>query len=81
MKTWFIHDNCRTRHLTERLAEECAAEKARKTVVRCDDQSNNGVRVWVYRDTNGTSVDADCSCFGNPARVHSTTGCPVLKGC
>lgn len=46
----------------------------------CEDQSANGVRVIVIRfPSGGTTVEADCQCFGLPWRVHSTPSCPRLK--
>jgi hypothetical protein len=45
-----------------------------------EDQSKNGVRVWVFKDRDGNSVvDADCDCFGTIGRVHSNMQCPVYK--
>lgn len=45
-----------------------------------EDQSRNGVRVIVYRRwDDGTVVEADCHCFGNPKRVHSNLHCPFRK--
>lgn len=42
-----------------------------------EDQSRNGVRVLVHRvPGQGTTVDADCSCFGSDFRAHSRTDCP-----
>ena len=42
------------------------------------EQSKNGVNVKVYRFLHGTTVSADCSCFGMPFRTHSIETCPVL---
>lgn len=42
-----------------------------------EDQTKNGVRVIVTRTRNGTFVDADCQCYGNPGRAHSSSNCPV----
>jgi hypothetical protein len=42
------------------------------------DQSKNGVNVKINRFQHGTTVSADCSCFGMPFRTHSTEDCPVL---
>jgi hypothetical protein len=42
------------------------------------DQSKNGVNVKIYRFQHGTTISADCSCFGMPFRTHSTEDCPVL---
>ena len=39
-------------------------------------QSKNGVRVVVDKSEEGSVVESDCSCFGNPNRVHSREGCP-----
>lgn len=39
----------------------------------------NGVRVKVTRFCGGTTVEADCQCFGAPFRAHSTTACPLFK--
>jgi hypothetical protein len=45
-----------------------------------EDQSRNGVRVHVRRFKNGsTVVDADCQCFGLAFRLHSSSGCPLLR--
>ena len=44
-----------------------------------EDQSRNGVRVIKYTSDEGTVVEADCQCFGNPRRVHSSSNCPFLK--
>ena len=49
------------------------------TVVTLDDQSKNGVRVLVRRSDGGSTVEADCACYGNPQRVHSSRLCPVFK--
>lgn len=42
------------------------------------DQSRNGVKVVVWKGENGSTVECDCSCFGNSLRVHSNPSCPVL---
>jgi hypothetical protein len=44
--------------------------------VTSEDQSRNGVRVLVRRFDGGTTVEADCSCFGSDFRVHSQPDCP-----
>ena len=44
-----------------------------------EDQSANGVKVLVYRNMDGSYVDATCACFGILGRVHSTEMCPFLK--
>lgn len=67
-----------------------ARARARARKVRCrecgharvdrrirEDQSRNGVRVIVWREKNGTVVDAACSCFGIPGRCHNTESCPL----
>jgi hypothetical protein len=43
-----------------------------------EDQSRNGVRVIVHRNENGSTVEADCGCFGAPNRLHTNPCCPVL---
>lgn len=48
------------------------------TMPRVEDQSRNGVRVRVLHYPGGTVVDADCSCFGMPKRVHNNERCPRL---
>lgn len=45
---------------------------------RFHDQSRNGVRVLVHRSVNGTTVDADCGCFGLPGRAHTNINCPLF---
>jgi len=46
------------------------------------DQSRNGVRVRVTRHysrtgrAEGTTVQASCSCYGSPNRVHLDENCP-----
>ncbi len=48
-----------------------------KNEVKKEVQSKNGVRVVVYRDKDGnTIVDASCSCYGMPFRVHDRENCP-----
>ena len=43
-----------------------------------EDQSRNGVKVIVTRfEAGGTTVDADCQCFGIQGRVHSSMLCPL----
>lgn len=45
-----------------------------------EDQSKNGVKVFVFRDFDGNSiVEASCDCLGIYGRVHSTDTCPVYK--
>lgn len=44
-----------------------------------EDQSRNGVRVIVRRSEEGSSVEADCSCFGLVQRLHSNTNCPLFR--
>ncbi len=39
-------------------------------------QDRNGVKVRVHEHPNGTTVEADCGCFGSPLRVHTSTYCP-----
>lgn len=46
-------------------------------VLFVDDQSKNGVRVIVRRWKDGTTVEADCKCFGSYLRIHSNPMCPV----
>lgn len=41
-----------------------------------EDQSKNGVRVIAHRSAEGSTVDADCECFGSNFRVHSREDCP-----
>lgn len=41
-------------------------------------QDRNGVRVRVRRSENGSTVEADCRCFGNPRRTHSNPFCPLV---
>ena len=43
------------------------------------DQSRNGVRVIVHRWTDGSTVEADCQCFGGAFRSHSTSDCPMFR--
>jgi hypothetical protein len=57
----------------------------KKTVKRIEreDQSRNGVKVIVtrFRDNlgvSGTTVEADCNCFGHPMRACSSSQCPML---
>lgn len=45
---------------------------------RHEDQSNNGVRVIVHRNENGTWVDAQCGCMGSRLRMHTSMDCPLL---
>ena len=47
-----------------------------KPRVTIEDQSKNGVRVIVHRSAEGSTVDADCECFGSNFRVHSREDCP-----
>lgn len=42
-------------------------------------QDRNGVKVRVRRNEGGSTVVADCSCFGHPFRVHSNVNCPLLR--
>jgi hypothetical protein len=45
-----------------------------------EDQSQNGVKVIVFRFKNGsTVVDASCQCFGTTFRLHSNERCPLLQ--
>jgi hypothetical protein len=44
-----------------------------------EDQSRNGVRVIVYRNENGSTVDAACQCFGSRRRLHSNPHCPLIE--
>lgn len=51
-------------------------------VVRSD-QSANGVKVTVWRfhdehGVSGTTVEAECQCFGHDLRAHSSPICPAL---
>lgn len=39
-------------------------------------QDRNGVKVRVTRADDGSTVEADCSCFGHPFRTHSRMTCP-----
>lgn len=55
---------------------QCKCKKPKFTV---EDQSRNGVRVIVRRFKHGTTVEADCQCFGSPMRAHSRADCPNLK--
>ena len=48
-------------------------------IPRKEDQSRNGVRVIVWKYSDGSVVEVDCQCFGNPKRCHSTLSCPLLK--
>jgi hypothetical protein len=41
-------------------------------------QDRNGVKVRVHLHDNGTTVDADCQCFGSSQRLHTNPFCPVL---
>jgi hypothetical protein len=41
-----------------------------------EDQSQNGVKVIVRRIPGGTTVQADCDCFGSRWRAHSNPKCP-----
>lgn len=45
-----------------------------------EDQSHDGVRVLVHRREHGTTVEADCLCFGNKGRCHSNPNCPNMGG-
>lgn len=42
------------------------------------DESRSGVRVIVHRQHDGSTVEADCQCFGSWMRIHSNPSCPVL---
>lgn len=44
-----------------------------------EDQSKNGVKVIVRRTSQGSTVEASCSCHGVIGRAHSTTQCPLLR--
>ena len=57
----------------------CRAKSPPEERISVTDESRNGVRVIVTRTKDGSTVQADCQCFGNPGRAHSTDGCPVLK--
>lgn len=39
----------------------------------------NGVKTTVVRTRDGSSVQADCQCFGDDNRCHSTNHCPNFK--
>lgn len=54
----------------------------RYTKVEKEDQSKNGVKVIVHRFYDrkglvGTTVEADCKCFGGN-RAHSSPDCPRI---
>lgn len=46
----------------------------RRRVLR---QDKNGVKVKVTKHENGSTVEADCQCFGAEGRLHSTVSCPL----
>lgn len=46
---------------------------------RREDLSQNGVRVIVHRNENGSTVEADCHCLGSTMHTHSDPYCPVIK--
>jgi hypothetical protein len=48
-------------------------EKTKKTTT-----VRNDVKVTVIRSKDGTTVEAECKCFGNPMRTHSHVRCPNL---
>jgi hypothetical protein len=52
----------------------------RSAQVEIEESVVNGVRVRVTRTEQGSSVYADCDCFGHPCRVHSNVRCPNLPG-
>ena len=47
--------------------------------IKIEDQSRNGVKVLVSYWPDGTTVEADCNCFGFTNRAHSTEDCPVTR--
>jgi len=56
----------------------------RDEITETQDQSRNGVKVVVtkYFDKKGPSgsrVEASCSCFGSPHRVHDDPYCPLFR--
>lgn len=58
--------------------KRCKCEQTEKP--KREDQSKNGVRVIVWRwPSGGTTVEADCQCFGSFGTVHSNMHCPMLK--
>lgn len=63
----------------------CRKCKCPEKTVKKVDQSQNGVKVIVHRfyDENGefegTTVEADCQCFGTFFRAHSNPSCPVRQ--
>lgn len=63
----------------------CKKCKCPKDFVKKVDQSLNGVKVIVHRFYDsagvfqGTSVEADCQCFGTYFRCHSNPNCPVRQ--
>lgn len=55
----------------------CGCEKFRRSRKGVRIQDRNGVRVRVHEQDGGTTVEAECSCFGSPTRTHSRESCPV----
>jgi hypothetical protein len=41
-------------------------------------QTKNGVHVIVRRFQDGSTVEAECSCYGIEFRTHSTDVCPII---
>ena len=65
--------------LKQIIKEELEVTKQSNKPVKID-QSKNGVRVIVTRyPGKGSTVEADCECFGIVGRVHSNSFCPLLK--
>lgn len=48
--------------------------------IEVERQDRNGVKVKVTRTIGvGSSVEADCLCYGIVGRVHDSERCPVLR--
>ena len=54
-------------------------ERRNRKKPRREDQSSNGVKVIVWHwPSGGTTVDADCNCFGH-GPIHTNGSCPRLS--
>ena len=67
--------------LTKARLQEIIKEEIKKV-----NQSKNGVKVvkTLHFDNKtgekiGSTVEADCMCFGNPKRTHSNPLCPLIE--
>ena len=63
----------------QKMLRALALAVRERALYSIDPQTRNGVDVIVYRGPNGSYVDADCTCFGNPGRMHSRSDCPAPK--